>query len=185
MVYLQGNHMIVLGFPYIEKTTFPEETTNMESPTLHDLLKQYELSNRSCKKPVSDVHLELFSRAHCKQWKSLPSHIGLETIIAEDINRSQKDEREKRQDFFIQWKETQGSRATYKLLITALLKIGCRQDAEKMCEMLKESICPQPRLLPAQPDTACALPPPKTTGNYSKLLYEGNFIFSWFSWFGP
>jgi hypothetical protein len=80
----------------------------MESPTIQDLLKCYGLSHRSSKKPVSDAHLEEISRSSCEQWKSLPSHLGLETIVASDIDRSQK-EREKRHDFFKKWKDIKGS----------------------------------------------------------------------------
>ena len=60
--------------------------------------------------------------------------------MAEDIDKSQKGERENRHEFLLIWKEMEGSGATYKQLITALLKIKCRQDAEKLCEMLKKSI---------------------------------------------
>ena len=34
----------------------------------------------------------------------------------------------------------EGSDATYRQLITALLKIKCTQDAEKLSEMLKQSV---------------------------------------------
>ena len=65
--------------------------------------------------------------------------------MAEDIDKSQKGAREKRHDFLLTWKEMEGSSATYSQLITALLKIKCRQDAEKLCEMLKQSV-PQSQL---------------------------------------
>ena len=60
--------------------------------------------------------------------------------MAEDIDKSQKGEREKRHEFLLTWKDMEGSSATYKQLITALLKIKCRRDAEKLCEMLKKSV---------------------------------------------
>lgn len=143
--------------------------SNMESPTstFLDLLKQYELSHRSTKKPVSDVHLELISRSYCEQWKSLPPYLKLESTMAKDIDRSPKNEREKRHDFLFEWKETKGSAATYKQLITALLQIKRRQDAEKVCELLKESICPKPLTPSDASNTACALPSTDTTGKPS------------------
>ena len=60
--------------------------------------------------------------------------------MAEDIDKSQKGEREKRHDFLLKWKDEEGSDATYGQLITALLKIKCTQDAEKLSEMLKQSV---------------------------------------------
>ena len=60
--------------------------------------------------------------------------------MAEDIDKSQKVEREKRHDFLLKWKDVEGSDATYGQLIAALLKIKCTQDAEKLSEMLKQSV---------------------------------------------
>ena len=141
----------------------------MESPTssFSDLIKRYELSHRSTKKQVSDAHLELISRSYCEEWKSLPPHLKLETIVANDIDRSAKDERQKRHDFLFEWKDIKGSAANYKQLITALLQIKRRQDAEKVCELLKESICPKPLALSETSNTACAMPPTDTTGKLS------------------
>ena len=103
------------------------------------LMSQYRLTERQYNKQVSDIHLEKLSRSGCKQWKSLPPHLELETIVAEDIDKRRKEEREKRYEFLLTWKDMEGSGATYGQLITALLKIKCRQDAEKLCEMLKKS----------------------------------------------
>jgi hypothetical protein len=80
------------------------------------------------------------------EWKSLPPHLKLETIVAEDVDKKPVTEKEKRYDFLLKWKEIKGAQATYKQLLGALLKIRCTQDSEKVCEMLKES---QPR--PAEP----------------------------------
>ena len=146
----------------------------MESPTssFSDLIKQYELSHRCTKKKVSDAHLELISRSYCEEWKSLPPYLKLETVVANDIDRSAKTEREKRHDFLFEWKEIKGSAATYKQLITALLHIKRRQDAEKVCELLKESICPKPLAPSDTSDTACAMPPTDTAGKILMASYR-------------
>ena len=89
--------------------------------------------------PVSDCDLEIISRCCCKDWKMLPAHLELDAIVAEDIDRKQVDEREKRHVFLRQWKKMKGSAATYKQLHTALLKIDCREDAEKVYAILEES----------------------------------------------
>ena len=104
---------------------------------LSSLLLQYKLPADICSAQVSDVHLEEISRSHCKDWKNLPPHLQLDTIMASDINRMQVGEAEKRREFLFGWKESKGSDATYGSLIRALLKIKCRQDAESICELLQ------------------------------------------------
>ena len=111
-----------------------------ESSTFLQLMSQYQLTESQYNQQVSDTHLEKLSRSGCKQWKSLPPHLKLEAIVAEDIDKSQKGEREKRHEFLLTWKDMEGSGATYEQLITALLKIKCRRDAEKSCEMLKKPV---------------------------------------------
>ena len=84
-------------------------------------------------KQVSDAHLEDISRSCCSGWRSLPSRLEMRKIVVEDIDRLQGlSEEEKRLYFFKQWKSEKGSEATYKKLIDALVKIKCREDAEKV-----------------------------------------------------
>lgn len=73
--------------------------------------------------------------------KAIPG--TLESIVADDIDKSQVSEDQKRRTFFKQWKQMNGFDATYKNLISALLKIKCRQDAEHVCKLLQESNTPQ------------------------------------------
>ena len=58
-----------------------------------------------------------------------------------DIERSRelKTEEEKRLAFFKRWKKEKGFEASYGALVTALLKIKNREDAEKICALLKNS----------------------------------------------
>ena len=89
---------------------------DLENPSvselLAELLKKYQLSGSSCKKQVNTGHLETISRSGCKEWKSLPAHLELEDIVAEDIDKSKKTEREKRHEFLLKWKDVKGSEAT-------------------------------------------------------------------------
>lgn len=103
------------------------------------LLQQYNLPEEACSQQVSDVHLEMISRSHCKNWKRLPVYLELACTVASDIDRKQVEESEKRIEFFSGWKEQKGSAATYESLINALLTINCRQDAEYVCELLQVS----------------------------------------------
>ena len=123
----------------------------MEQCSVAELIKHYRLAEGDCNRPVSDSHLECISDSHCEHWRKLPAHLDLEAIVVKDIDRSQGDEGTKRLDFFRKWKEIKGSGATYKRLITALLKIDCREDAERVCKMLKGSGRPSASGASAQP----------------------------------
>ena len=111
----------------------------MEGPTFPELVNRYGLSEADTSQQASDSNLELITLSCCEQWKSLPPYLVVETIVATDIDKTQKDPQEKRHDFFRKWKKIKGSGATYKVLIAALLKIKCVEDAEKVCEILKDS----------------------------------------------
>lgn len=111
---------------------------------------------------VSDGHLEEISRSCCEQWKSLPPYLGLETIVASDIDKSPKEEGEKRHDFFKKWKKVKGFAATYGKLIDALLAIKCRGDAEKVYKIMLSTCAESSQ--PPEPSAASAMPPYNTAG---------------------
>lgn len=113
----------------------------MDASTLQELVEQYKLTNIN--QQVSAVHLEAISRTCIEKWKSLPPYLGLDTTVADDIDKSEKEPAEKRYDFLKKWKQCKGSGATYRQLINALLRIDCRDDAECVCKMLDS----QPQLL--------------------------------------
>ena len=123
------------------KATYYSQPTRMSEFSV--LLQHYQLTADICSEQISDVHLEQISHSHCEDWRRLPPHLELETIMASDIDRKQVAEDEKRQEFFFAWKKTNGSGATYKNLIEALLKIGCKQDAESICMLLQVSTSDQ------------------------------------------
>ena len=109
--------------------------------TFCSLREAYELTEQDCTRPIKDADLESISHSHCTYWRKLPTHLGVDKIIINDIDRSQLGSEEaKRSDFFSQWKNSRGSDATYKQLVVALLEINCRQDAEDVLKILKQSI---------------------------------------------
>ena len=68
----------------------------------------------------------------------MPACLNLNSIVAEDIDRSPKSEEEKRHTFFSTWKQVKGSIATYKALIIALLEVDCAEDAESVCKLVPQ-----------------------------------------------
>lgn len=152
----------------------------MEFP---ELLQHHGLSEGDCDKPVGNEHLEIISRSCCKQWKFMPPHLKVDTTVAEDIDKSAKGEREKRYDFLLQWKGIKGSHATYKQLITALMKMKCGEEAERVCEVLKKPLPPKSiaQSLPSKaPSRSCQHAKPQKKDRVSKKFktckFGGNIV---------
>ena len=133
--------------------------------TVSSLMEHYCLLEEDCSKQISDSHLQKISLSCCKKWRFLPACFKMEEIIAEDIDREPKGEDEKRFSFFKQWQQERGSDATYKALISALLEISCRQDAEKVCELLQKSLS-----TPEQAATADAAPDSEDQHDSSAII---------------
>ena len=129
----------------------------MAEISLASLVKQYNLGE-DVKGKITDVHLEVISRSYCGKWKRLPSHLNMESVVVDDIDRLAIDEDEKRLKFLSTWKTTKGSDATYKKLISALLKIKCVYDAEGVCEILQQNVAPKPK------DNSASKEPNQDTG---------------------
>ena len=111
------------------------------------LLAKYELKIKDVSKKISDIHLDKISHSCCSQWRRLPAYFDMERIVKDDVNRlSASEEDDKRTLFFSKWVDEQGSDATYEKLISALLEMGCKNDAEKVCKLLapKQHRSPQP-----------------------------------------
>ncbi len=140
--------------------------TTMAAPltvSVSDLMKYYGLTEKECNCGIKDAHLEDISRTLGKDWRSLPSQFGMPNISKNDIDRDFKTEKEKRYALFCQWKEMEGSAATYKKLMMALLAIDCREDAEGVCKLLKKSFNPS---LDRTPRIESQLPEASKPGSY-------------------
>ena len=116
----------------------------MSEVCLASLVKQYNLGE-DVKSQVTDKHVEIISRSYCSKWKRLPSHLNMDSVIADDIDHQAVDEDEKRLKFLSTWKTTKGSGATYEKLISALLKIDCVNHAEGVCKILQQDVAPKPK----------------------------------------
>lgn len=100
------------------------------------LIKEYHLSKEKCHQQISDIDIDEISRSYCGKWRSLPSHLEMATIDADDVDRGPGNEEEKRRNFLLKWKHTKGSAATYVKLISALHEIRCRNDAEGVSKLI-------------------------------------------------
>ncbi len=101
------------------------------------MLETFSLLEEDTVKRVSDTHMEEIARSYCSRWRMLYSYLEVDKIVVSDVDHMSVSEGEKRHAFFAAWRERKGSDATYGRLLHALLKTGCRKDAEGVCELLK------------------------------------------------
>lgn len=108
--------------------------------TVYALMEEYDLSKNVCGQKVTYYHIDEITKCHLKRWKDLGPHLKLEPIVADDIISDSKDcARQQRRCFLQKWVEKHGGSATYRELITALLNIDERNDAEYICKLLQDS----------------------------------------------
>ena len=112
----------------------------MMSSELSSILSHFKLREEDCRKIVASSHLDKISLRYSGGWKFLTLLLEVDDNVVVDIDRKPIEEKEKRREFFREWKERKGSEATYERLILALLKCKQRHDAEKVCELLCESL---------------------------------------------
>ena len=101
-------------------------------------MSQFNFREEDCKKTITDCHLVEISRKCSGDWTFLPSQLGLGDF---DVDSEPGDEEGKRREFFMEWKQREDRfGVTYEQLICALLKCEQQLDAEKVCELLQESL---------------------------------------------
>ena len=111
-----------------------------EQIEINFMIEHFELSETDINQQISDCDVEEISNSFCEKWRSLPPYLEMETIVAKDIDRDHSgcDECEKRCSLLKKWKKLKGQKATYKCLISALLRMKCRDEAEGVCRLLKK-----------------------------------------------
>ena len=102
------------------------------------------LTEKEWNKEITSEHLEEISRSYCRQWKRLIPYLMMSDTTEDDVNDHPGSPREKRRIFLRTWKQMKGSEATYERLVSALLKIECRNDAESVCQLLLQNPPPSP-----------------------------------------
>ena len=107
--------------------------------SIESLIARYQLTEENVNRVITDKHIEVISRCCCSKWKSLPAHLELALIVARGIDCTEVNEEDKRRTFLTTWKEKKGFEATYKNLVSALLEIECKSEAESVCKLLKDA----------------------------------------------
>lgn len=106
---------------------------------MDELISTFQLSEDSIAAPVSDMHIQEISRSHCRKWRDLPAPLEMEDHHPDDIEHDFAKEVDRRKEFLKAWQSEKGSDANYKKLISGLLVIKCKQDAEYVCGLLRST----------------------------------------------
>ena len=59
----------------------------MSDSVISTLCAHFELVDHDLDKEISDLHLDEIAQARCTYWKSLPSRLGLQDVVAKDIDK--------------------------------------------------------------------------------------------------
>ena len=109
----------------------------MASPERVDsLLTKYEISKEECDKQITDKDRVKISRSCDFPHGELSSCLE---VSAQDIKHDGTSEYERRVALLEKWNQYEGSDATYRALIAALLEIQDKNHAEMICKLLKTS----------------------------------------------
>jgi len=107
----------------------------MSKITLSELLKETKVLPTQLGKTCTTEHLRDIA-LFLESWQTVASHLGLSTTDVEQVERDAASEEIKRQKVLEMWKNRWAFKATYRVLIEALLKIGHADQAEKVCRLL-------------------------------------------------
>ena len=103
--------------------------------TIDELILRYKLSEEQLAEQCSKDHL--LDIGVFISWNEVgPRLEGIESIDMMDIRRNEYNEKQKREKLLQLWVERNGSKATYKAIITAMLKERKYSEAEKVCKLL-------------------------------------------------
>ena len=103
--------------------------------TLDELLEEEGVTPAQLDKACTSEHLKDIA-LFLESWRTVAPHLGLSNVDAEEVERDGTEEKEKRQKILQVWKARLAFKATYIVLVKALLKIGRADLAEQVCHLL-------------------------------------------------
>ena len=106
------------------------------SLTVEDIAKAVGVSIAKLNQECSEEHVKEIS-CFLESRQTLAPHLNLKETDIEEIDNDKRTEQEKRLKTLQKWKEIFIFRATYKVLMEALLKIRRADHARKVCCLLQ------------------------------------------------
>ena len=112
----------------------------MAQISAEDVANEVGLAADELSKPCDSYIIS--SLADCfSQWELIFGSL-LSQLDLIDINEDYSTQEKKRSAALHKWRDRNGSGATYKVLVDALLKLGERRQAENLCKILADHLIP-------------------------------------------
>lgn len=108
----------------------------MAAIELEELLKEVGVRVENLNEPISDNHLHEIA-SFLTSWQTVASKLCLNEIDQDTIEREGKSEEDKKRKMLQKWKGIFAFKATYRMLVEALLSLAKADVAEKVCRLLK------------------------------------------------
>ena len=109
----------------------------MAGVTLDELLQTVGVDLTQLNKACSDKHLRKIAQT-LESWRQLSVHLGLSPAEVKAIQEDGRSEPEKRQQMLQVWQNKFAFKATYRVLVEALLAISNAKMAAEVCSLLKQ-----------------------------------------------
>ena len=106
--------------------------------TAEDVANEVGLPAEELSKPCDNQNISLL--ADCfSEWRVIFASL-LSNVDLSDVTRENESEKERRRAALRKWKGSNGSGATYKVLVSALLDNGEKDQAEVLCRILAKQL---------------------------------------------
>ena len=119
-------------------STHTKKDHHGHSSQLVELCKRYKLSDDDINEEVSDKHiLEIYPQL--EKWKRVAAHLGLTQADVQAIESGARPDEELMRLYMLQeWKAKKrlDGKATYQVLLEALIKCNCSESAIQVCDLL-------------------------------------------------
>ena len=108
----------------------------MAAIDLEELLKEVGVRLEKLNESISDDHLHAIA-LFLTSWQTVASKLSLNEVDQDAIEREGKSEEDKKRKVLQKWKGKFAFKATYRMLVEALLSLAKADVAEKVCHLLK------------------------------------------------
>lgn len=103
-----------------------------KSPTIEELAHKANISKGFLDRECSSQDLRHVAK-YCMKWKQIGHQLGLDSRLS-DIDSDHTHEEDKKIAMLTTWKEAFSFKATFRVLIEALIACGCVQSAYQIME---------------------------------------------------
>ncbi len=108
----------------------------MEPPTPSELLAHCGVTEDQLGNPCINEDITAIA-GFLISWRTLAPHLRLDESEEEEIEEDGREEAEKRLKALRKWKSKFAHKATYKVLVEALVKVNMAEHAMHVCQLVK------------------------------------------------